>query len=457
MGKKQRLALDITRSNGLDGFSVMLEHYIDFLKNDYEVLLITGRHEEKYGVTDGGYEIEQVDDLFINHPHTILLRENQFKEQYRKENFRKGKDGYLTEGQWDSLFHEQNNRIHSKLEKLIEGQDIFFHFGFLGLRYLHPAAALASKKIIGEWIIPQKSNGADPMGERPQTVDRILPRYLNLLAANDSTPRGLYNFPHLDHIAINHHQFLKFHQTYRIPIDQVFEIPDFIPLKHPHIHHEMGFDASIYTALQEGRIITNGLPDLTEKTVYFVSPVRTIERKQLIEAMNYAKYYGEVTGQQVHFVMTHPKTDGQEYFERIISHAKENKIDISYLGDSITHKSLRKTLTQLAKLNSIMVVASNAGAMENAIIEGTEYGFPELVSCLLNSAPIFREKGFQFHEMTFQNLESEGPDMVSYINNMLYTDMRMQHASNNIRVTYDHFSTHANAEKIREMITHKAA
>jgi len=412
----------IMRHGGLDGVALQKEEYFSLLKkHDMDIHVISGREETEYGAMETEDQARSlVERLDFYHPDSLLLFANQFTHGPEKEGIDK-----IDDEEWLRLFHAHKDAIRDEIDQILAGipnNTPIFVYNLLSLRHAHPAAAVAIRELMDKYQDRGfLSHAADPDAERPEKISRIKEFALRVISANDpSEPYsgGPYTRNNLYHIVLNPTQYYNFTTKYGVSERHAYEIPDFL-----------GFKSKKAVAVEEPEkgfldyLAENGVhvsdetyeyrrTDLTEDMIYFLSPVRPVYRKRLIEAMMVAHEYGRTRGKKIVFVVTHPNVDDRHYFLKTAAFAHDLGMRFIHLGRDFTLETLDRVYANMAPLNTVGVVASSAGGWENALNEMASTCIPFIMSSTLNSYdPLTKEIGIVTQGLDFGVLE----DMVERV------------------------------------------
>ena len=410
------------RMGGLDGVAMQKKEYRQLLNSiDISVHAVTGLLEKEFDTPDPiGHKESIIPELDFYHENSLILFANQFTEGVEKEGIEE-----ISDDEWHILLDSHRKIIRDAIDEVLQktpNNTPVIIYNLISLRHAQPAAALAIKELIEKY--PNRgflSHAADPDAERPEKIRRIKKHCLPALSCNpeeEPYSGGPYHANNLYHIVLNPVQKENFINKYKIPEDHVFEIPDF-----------MGFESDTPKLFSEPKGIfldflsdQNVLPDggsyryghdisdnksLDENSVFFLSPVRPVYRKQLKEAMVTAKQYELSRSKKVAFVVTHPNIDDQQYFQETVEFAKELELDYYHLGERFTLQTLDYVYENMAPMNTIGLVASNAGGWENALNEMAHSCIPFFMNSLLNSyIPITEKIGIKTFGTDFSSIQS---------------------------------------------------
>lgn len=456
----------IMRNGGLDGVALQAKEYRHLLNRlDISVHIKTGRCEKKFAIENPiGQKQTTISRLDFYHKDSQLLFANQFEHGTEKE----GVD-VIADEQWQALFSVHKQKIKNKIDKIIietPHNTPVIVYNLISLRHAHPAAAAAIYELMLKY--PDRaflSHSADPDAERPEKISRIKKHVLPVISSNAPDQEysgGPYNLPNLYHIVLNPTQRDNFINKYMIDADQVFEIPDFldfpskkpIRLNHPQkIFSHFLTDCCLQSTKNSYRYVHRSVD---ENTVFFISPVRPVYRKLLKEAMLVAQQYGKKYSRDVVFVVTHPNTDDKSYFLETIAFAESIDLPFFHLGKHFTLESLDTVYQNMAALQSIGVVASNAGGWENALNEMARACIPFFMNNKLNSyIPLTKEIGVDAHGTDFsvftQLIDKFSADYLRESDLTLYPEMKLA-------VEWAHTYLHDKKERTRlvEHNYHKA-
>jgi len=476
------LPVIILRHGGLDGVAMQNIEYREMLKRlDMDIHIISGRKETEYG--DPGTDCPLhtiVPELDFYHPDSRLLFANEFTDGPETEGVRK-----IGREEWQEVFKRHKKAIRDQIEGVLQAipeNTPVIVFNLLALRHAQPAAAAAIKELIDAY--PNRgfiSHAADPDAERPEKIARIKKFALKVLSAfGPDAPYsgGPYNLDNLYHVVLNPRQRENFITRYMIPADHVFEIPDFLTFmkETPDINGkpEEGF----FEYLSEKCVYANGDQliywnnPVYPETIFFLSPVRPVGRKQLKEAMLMAYYYGESRRKPVAFVVTHPNVDDTAYFFETVKFANALCIQYIHLGENFTIEKLEKAYENFASINTVGVVASSAGGWENALNEMAYSCIPFFMSSTLNSyKPITERIGMQTFGMDFSGLHTlidttpvtvleeynysemdQVDNLMGWIDGMQDKEKRTKLVAHNFSMAYKHLSQKSTSLRFMEVI-----
>ena len=479
--------LILMRMGGLDGVAMQKKEYRQLLNSiDITVHAITGLVETEFGTPNPiGQKETIIPELNFHHVNSQLLFANQFIEGGEKDGVPE-----ISDDEWPELLQKHRVAIREKIDSIIReipNNTPVIVYNFLSLRHAHPAAALAIRDLIEKY--PNRgflSHAADPDAERPEKIRRIkshcLP-YLSCNCADEPYSGGPYNLNNLYHIVLNPVQRTNFIKKYGIPADHVFEIPDFINFTSDKPEVKERPDEIFLDFLAEQKVFSIGnsynyahdrgcVEPLDLDTVFFLSPVRPVYRKQLKEAMITAKQYGLSRGVKVVFVVTHPNIDDRNYFQETVEFAEKLSLDYYHLGERFTLQTLDYVYENMAAMRAVGLIASNAGGWENALNEMAYSCVPFFMNSQLNSyKPLTDRIGmktfgtdFMFqkkllNEMTADELktrdfsnECDLPALFQWIGQALESENRKKLIRHNYGCAYKWLSQKATAPRIMEAI-----
>jgi len=408
----------IMRHGGLDGVALQKEEYFGLLqKLDIDMHVVSGRQERAYTEEESrGRAFTIVERLDFHHPASKLLFANQFREGPETEGVAR-----IDKGEWLKLFAEHRRAIYEAIDEVLRSiprNTPVLVYNLVSLRHAHPAAAVALRDLMRKY--PKRgflSHSADPDAERPEKIERIHDWALEVISANEPGEPyngGPYREPNLSHIVLNPTQRANFVLKYDVPSEQVFEIPDFLefPGKEPPIAAapEAGFleEIAAKAVVPDGDGFRYEGTAIDEETVFFLSPVRPVYRKRLIEAMQVAHAYAVSRQERVAFVVTHPNLDDPSYFRETVRFAAG--LGLTYLHlDEPTIERLDRVYENLAPLRTAGIVASSAGGWENALNEMARWCIPFAMAARLNSyPPLTRQMDVKTFGMRFRFLTDLG-------------------------------------------------
>ena len=472
----------ITRHGGLDGVALQKEEYHKLL-NDLGIFIhvVTGREEIRFGaISPHGQLRTVIPRLDLSHPDSRRLFAGAFRHGPETRETEP-----LADDAWRQLFCRHKERIREAVDRVLQkipDDTPVFIYNLLSLRHLHPAAATALRELVEAY--PRRafvSHSADPDSERPERVSRLKGFVRALISANpagEPYSGGPYRYPNLFHIVLNPTQRETFVKGFGVPPDQVFEIPDFLEFKSPHADFATRPEAGFMDYLARQTVVPGEAgyaytrAPLTGETVFFLSPVRPVARKLLREAMVAAHHYGLSRGRRVCFVVTHPDIDDRPYFLETVRFARRLGIHYVHLGRAFSKEMLAAVYANMAALDCVGVVASNAGGWENALNEMAAAGIPFFMNRRLNSyGPLTGRIGIRCHGMAFDLLESmvcgwtcrelaEGPlshvpqvaALFEWIDAALSPAQRRRIVRHNYERAYRYLSSHATALKLWHLV-----
>ena len=404
----------IMRHGGLDGVALQKEEYFGLLqKLEIGMHVVSGRQERAYTPEESkGRAFTIVERLDFHHPDSKLLFANQFEHGPETEGVER-----IDEARWREIFEVHRREIHDAIDAVLRAiprNTPVLVYNLVSLRHAHPAAAVALRDLMREH--PQRgflSHSADPDAERPEKIERIHDWALEVISANEPDEPyngGPYREPNLWHIVLNPTQRANFVLKYDVPSEQVFEIPDFLefPGKEPPVAAapEPGYleEIAAKAVVPDGDGFRYQSTQLDARTVFFLSPVRPVYRKRLIEAMLVAHAYGVSRGEHVAFVVTHPNLDDPPYFLETVRFAAG--LGLTYLHlDEPSLERLDRVYANLAPLRTVGMVASSAGGWENALNEMARWCIPFVMAARLNSyPPLTRQMDMKTFGMRFRFL-----------------------------------------------------
>jgi len=476
----------VMRTGGLDGVALQAREYRHLLNHmDIGVHVITGHCETKFSTENPvGHQQTVLARLDFNNKISKALFANEFESGSETEL----SDIKLTELEWETMFLEHKTKIKERIYKILKAtkDTPVLIYNLLSLRHAQPAAAVALKEIMVE--NPNRaflSHSADPDAERTEKIERIKKFVLPYISANEVTeeysggPLDLHNLYHIVLNPTQHHNFLH---KYNVDIDHIFEIPDFLdfPSKTSIVQANPKKIFIQYMRDRQLRTSTKSYKyksgNINKDTIVFLSPVRPVYRKLLKEAMLMAKAYSIRKGLDVAFIVTHPNIDDKQYFLETVKFAEA--IDLSYyhLGESFTVETLDTVYENLAAMNTIGVVASNAGGWENALNEMARASIPFYMNNTLNSfKPLTEEIGIRTLGIDFDKLaplveqvennkKHNGVDSVcensklieifSWFDDMLDKDKRTKLISYNYIKAYNYLSHQATLPRLVKCINY---
>jgi len=479
--------LILMRMGGLDGVAMQKKEYRQLLNSiDISVHAITGLLEKEFDTPDPiGHRETIIPELDFYHKNSLLLFANQFTEGNEKDGIDE-----ISDDEWHMLLDKHRiiirNAIDAILQKIPNNTPVVV-YNLISLRHAHPAAALAIRELIEKY--PDRgflSHAADPDAERPEKLARIKKHCLSMISCNaDNEPYsgGPYHANNLYHIVLNPVQRNNFINKYKIPEDHIFEIPDFMQFKSstPELMQEP--DGIFVDFLSGQKVKPEGdsykykhdddnISNIDMETVFFLSPVRPVYRKQLKEAMFTAQQYALSRGKKVAFVVTHPNMDDKTYFQETVEFANALNLDYYHLGERFTLKTLDYVYENMAPMNTIGLVASNAGGWENALNEMAHSCIPFFMNSQLNSyKPITEKIGIKTFGTDFMAVKdilanndleklkkkdfSKTPDIAElfdWIDEVLKKEQRDELIRHNYAKAYKWLSQKATAPRLMEAI-----
>lgn len=385
----------IMRMGGLDGVALQKREYRELLNTlDINVHAIAGVSEKQFSTTlPIGHQESIIEELSFDNKISKLIFANQFKLGFEKEGVPE-----ISISEWKKLFDSHKQKIKNKVGKVIESipnNTPVIVYNLLALRHSQPAAAVALKEIIQE--NPNRgflSHAADPDAERPKKIARIKNEALKKISA-DSPDKpysgGPYYFDNLYHIVLNPTQKKNFAEKYGIPEKHIFEIPDFLDFQTEELKLKKKPDRIFIDYLASSYVVSDGDSCRYEKRkvnpdgVFFLTPVRPVERKKIRELMLLARLYEITKEKDLYFIVTHPNIDDPPYFQQTVEFAEKIGLNYLHLGKSFTLETLEFVYDNLSPVNCVGAVASSAGGWENALNEMANSGIPFFMSTKLNS------------------------------------------------------------------------
>lgn len=386
----------IMRHGGLDGVALQKEEYFGLLqKLEIGMHVISGRQERAYTAEESrGRDFTIVERLDFHHPDSKVLFASQFMHGPETEGVER-----IDKEAWMALFERHRRGIFESIDALlrsIPNNTPVLIYNLVSLRHAQPAAAVALRDLVRKY--PERgflSHSADPDAERPEKIERIYDWALEVISANEPGEPyngGPYREPNLSHIVLNPTQRANFVLKYDVPSGQVYEIPDFLEFPGPEPQIAAAPEDGFLEALGTKAVVPDGdgcryeTVELDEDQVFFLSPVRPVYRKRLIEAMMSAHAYATSRKERVAFVVTHPNLDDPTYFLETVRFAAG--LGLTYLHlDEPTIERLETVYANLAPLRTIGIVASSAGGWENALNEMARWCIPFAMAARLNSYP----------------------------------------------------------------------
>lgn len=410
---KQQLAYFVARIGGWDGIALQAEHWLDLLLElGYEIKLVTGEVETEPGPLDkhpfSEVDVQVVDDLSLVHQRELY--DLSFKKRYNRDS-------------WVDKFIKDKDAIKNVFSEQIKDVEVIMLHNF-SIKHLIPSAWAAMYELMLEY--PNKkfiSIAADSPFERSYIMEKFSKEVLMILkdpsfwykknadeikAKLGENEKNRYvalpgpdRSENLKYIILNTNQKKVFHNIYGIPDEDLIAIPDIGGFEENHVKRrprKKDFE-SFFEYLARNQLSKNGdkLSKLDESCIYFVSPVRPIRRKKLIEVAYAARLFQEFLhrkrrNNRVVLVITHPNRDEKPYFTEVRRYTKRIGLPFIFLGEEITlRKSDGKVYTYNEVMNflsftkSICIVGSKFGGWENGILEASEHKMPVCVNPLLPS------------------------------------------------------------------------
>lgn len=424
----------LARVGGFDGVSLQTFEYMNLLNSlNLHVDVITGCEEVEYGKPDYGLNDKHlVEKLSFKHPDSDLLYYNSFAYLNQNHTMQHG-------SKWPTVFENHKTGVKKSLEKVLSGQKdapVIVH-NLLSLRHMHPAAAIAIKELVEENPYRKFVNFApDSDWERPQRVRFIKDPIKHILSPNYNIEEfgAPYKYDNLYHIVLNFGQRKMFTDKFGIAQNQVFDLPDHLYFDSPKLKIADAPDKGFIDYLGDNcihmkdRKIEYTKGNIDADTVFFVCPVRPVERKKIRTAIFLVNQYQYSTGKHASIIIPHPNGDELDYFEESVYFANRCGVEMVYLGDSLKLSNdgaqdvwiLDDFYKNMAALNSIGMVTSNRGGWENAINELLKAGIPTLVNPQLNSYPqIVEQMGFNVLGLPLQTcfdiIANTSLDRIGYI------------------------------------------
>ena len=475
----------IMRNGGLDGVALQAREYRHLLNRlGIGVHVLTGRCETQFSTENPiGHKQTHISRLDFYHEDSQLLFANQFEHGSEKEGIDE-----LSDEEWHQVFSKHKESIKESIDQILidtPSNTPVMVYNLVSLRHAQPAAAVAIHELMLKY--PDRaflSHSADPDAERPEKINRIKKHILPVISANPSDQDysgGPYDLPNLYHIVLNPTQRENFINKYKVSVDHVFEIPDFLDFQSPdpvYLHYpKRVFLQFLCDCCLES---TNGSykyvhRHVDKNTTFFISPVRPVYRKCLKESMLVAQQYGKKYNRDVVFVVTHPDTDDKQYFQETIEFAEAIGLPYFHLGERFTLGSLDTVYENMAALHSIGVIASCAGGWENALNEMARACIPFYMNNKLNSyVPLTEEIGVEthgtdfamfthfIHELTPQHLRDADltfyPEMkgaTDWVHSILdHKEERIRVIEHNYRMVYDYLSHDATLPRLVKGIQH---
>ncbi|MFW5852754.1 MAG: hypothetical protein ACOCUR_01880 [Nanoarchaeota archaeon] len=419
--KKSQIAFFVARVGGWDGIALQAELWLNVLLSlRKQITLVTGEIETSPGPLDkspfSDVAMNVIPELSLEHQKELYKL--SFKKKYNRD-------------VWIERFY-QDKKILKRLfwEQIKDVSFVMLHN--FSIKHLIPSAWAA----MYELMIENKdkkfiSIAADSPFERSYIMEKFSPEVLALLKEPkiwyNKTPRKIkenldardgYRYvslpgpdksKNLKYIILNSNQKKIFHNIYGIPDEDLFAIPDMGGFDATAVRRrpsKKDFD-KFFDYLSKNQL-TNGVGQFDKNCVYFISPVRPIRRKKLVEVAYACKLFQEFLhrrkkNNKVVLVVTHPNRDEKPYFTELRRFARKIGLTFVFLGEDI---SLRKggsetytyseVMNFFSYLNSICVVGSEFGGWENGILESTEHKIPVCVNPLLPSFQDMTALGYNY-------------------------------------------------------------
>jgi len=394
----------IGRIGGFDGVSIQAFEFMKLLnKLDIKFNIVTGLEETEFG--DINYSENKsflVEGLNFKHENSKFLYRNSFISK---------EDG--SSDKWFEVFEKHKSEISDGVDKVLsedEEAPVFIH-NLLSLRHLHPAAASAIMELIEKY--PKRkfiSFAPDSDWERSLTVKKIREDVKEFLYPGLDDFSSPFVHGNVYHLVLNNYQREVFNKVYKIPFEKIFTIPDFLEFKSSEIDlsHPYKKDFLDYLGKNSAYLKDNEIQyrkrKVDEDTVFFLCPVRPVQRKKLRAAIFLAHQFNLKEKKDVSVILTHPNEDivlihpkeenNQDYLKECIEFANNLRINLIFLGDSLKLSkqegakdvwTLDDVYENMASLNSLGMITSSSGGWENAINELLKTGIPILVNPELKS------------------------------------------------------------------------
>ncbi|MFW6230473.1 MAG: hypothetical protein ACOC32_00425 [Nanoarchaeota archaeon] len=413
-GKKKSsnsVAYFVARVGGWDGIALQAEHWLKLLLElKKKVTLVTGEVETEPGPLDmppfSKVETRIIKDLSIAHQKELYNL--SFKKRYNRDT-------------WVDKFVKDKQEIKKRFRETVEKNDVIILHNF-SIKHLIPSAWAAMYELMlehkGKKFI---SIAADSPFERSYIVEKFSKEVLLILkepkvwlkkSARKIKERlsnsdgyqylalpGPDRAKNLKYIILNTNQKKVFHNIYGIPDEDLYAIPDMGGFEEGYVRRKPSkreFER-FYKYLTRNQI-ANKQKELGSGDIYFISPVRSIRRKKLIEVAYACRLYQEFLHRKgktnrVVLVVTHPNRDDKQYFAEVRRYAKRIGLTFVFLGEEIKLRkaagddtyAYEEVMTLFSYLNSICIVGSEFGGWENGILEASEHKIPVCVNPLLPS------------------------------------------------------------------------
>jgi hypothetical protein len=410
---KKKLAYFVARVGGWDGIALQAEHWLNLLLElGYDVNLITGEVETEPGPLDIP-PFSQVETTIINElslAHQKELYNLSFKKKYDRSS-------------WVDKFVRDKDEIKEIFNRHIKDVEVIMLHNF-SIKHLIPSAWAAMYELMMEY--PQKkfiSIAADSPFERSYLMEKFSKDVLQILkepslwykksasqikAVLKENEKNRYvalpgpdRAENLKYIILNSNQKKIFHNIYGIPDEDLIAIPDMGGFEENNTRRrprKKDFE-TFFQYLTRNQIAKNSqkLHKIDQNCVFFVSPVRPIRRKKLIEVAYAARLFQEYLHKKrrttkVVLVITHPNRDEKPYFTEVRRYTKRIGLPFVFLGEEITLRKGERGIYTYAEvmnffsfLNSVCIVGSEFGGWENGILEASEHKMPVCVNPLLPS------------------------------------------------------------------------
>lgn len=421
--KHSDIAYLVARVGGWDGIALQAELWLKLLLSmRKKITLITGEVETSPGHLDlvpfNKVDTKIIPELALAHQKELYII--SFKRRYDRD-------------VWVDMFIREKRKIKKHFKQHIGESPIVILHNF-SIKHLIPAAWAAMYELMIENKDKQFiSLAADSPFERSYLMEKFHPDVLRVLGnpkiwykkknavvkerlkvldrVKDATLPGPDKAPNLKYIVLNSNQKKIFHNIYGIPDNDLYAIPDMGRFKKENVKKKTSpAELEKFFKYIGRHQLSNKQKELNSEYTYFISPVRPIRRKKLLEIVYLCKLFEDYTKRRkkhrkVVLVITHPNRDEKPYFKEIKRYTRKLGLTFVFLGDEI---KLRKRedekdvftydeiMATFSNLDSICIVGSKFGGWENGILEASEHNIPVCVNPLLPSFQDMTALGYNY-------------------------------------------------------------
>jgi hypothetical protein len=413
---KKKIVFFVARIGGWDGIALQATHWLTLLESlGYDLLLVTGEIDTSAGpLRKSPYDdLTIVVEPYLSIEHQGILVEKAHKDRYQRDS-------------WLTQFLESKKILKKDFQKHIEDADLVFMHNF-SIKHLIPSAWAAMYEVIEDNPNKRFINiGADSPFERGEFMSRMHEEFTAILknpsvwshhkiesveknldlaiTKKDLVLPGPDNQANLDYVVLNNKQSNSFSEVYGIDSSRVHVIPDMEPFDDESTEKiHCGDHCSNFFEFIRDHQVASSLKTITKNTNFIISPVRTVDRKKLLEVIVLTAIFRKKHKDTI-LVLTHPNLDGRSYYRELVDFAQDLSVPLAYLGDSLMLRASGRddeyiyedVMKYLSHFKSVSVVASEFGGWENGILEATQYSIPVCMNKLLPSYVDMESMGYKY-------------------------------------------------------------